>query len=166
MTSTLCMSRDALQQYDEVEFIGIRELGVAVSVSVIQRKPKEVRKRNFVVFSTFFLYLFSQRFILWWWIFFTTDILTTISVFILVISYYLLMACDINIDININIYVNHNFDGYQVVSKRVPVNLATKMSSNPFLGYKAIKMAEVGCFFVIRPSFLFSFSSHNSLFFT
>ena len=58
------MSRDALQQYDEVEFIGIRELGVAVSVAVIQRKPKEVRKRNFVVFSTFFLYLFSQRFIL------------------------------------------------------------------------------------------------------
>ena len=64
ITSTLCMSRDALQQYDEVEFIGIRELGVAVSVSVIQRKPKEVRKTNFVVFSTFFLYLFSQRFIL------------------------------------------------------------------------------------------------------
>ena len=55
ITSILCMSRDALQQYDEVEFIGIRELGVAVSVSVIQRKPKEVRKRNFVVFSTFFL---------------------------------------------------------------------------------------------------------------
>ena len=115
-----------------------------------------MRKRNFVIFYTFFLYLFSQRFILWWWIFFTTDILTTISIFILVISYYLLMACDINIDININIYVNNNFDGYQVVSKRVPVNLATKMSSNPFLGYKAIKMAEVRHFFVIRPSF-FSF---------
>ena len=155
ITSTLWMSRDALQQYDEVEFIGIRELGVAVSVSVIQRKPKEVRKRNFVVFSTFFLYLFSQRFILWWWIFFTTDILATISVFILVIPYYLLVSCDINI--NINIYVDNNFDGYQVVSKRVPVNLATKMSSNPFLGYKAIKMAEVRHFYVILPSFLLSF---------
>ena len=54
------MSRDALQQYDEVEFIGIRELGVAVSVSVIQRKPKEVRKRSFVVFSTFFFIYFHR----------------------------------------------------------------------------------------------------------
>ena len=43
----LFMFRDALQQYDEVEFIGIRELGVAVCVSVIQRKPKEVSENSF-----------------------------------------------------------------------------------------------------------------------
>ena len=63
--------RESLQQWDEVEFIGVKELGVAVCVTVSPKKSKEVS------------------------------------------------------------------------SKRVPLNMAVQKSSNPFLGFKAIKMAEV-----------------------
>ena len=35
---------DALQQWDDVEFIGIRDLCVAVAVTVTSKKPKEVSK--------------------------------------------------------------------------------------------------------------------------
>ena len=57
----LFMLRDALQQYDEVEFIGIRELGVAVCVSVIQRKPKEVSENSFAASYSCIRYIYAPH---------------------------------------------------------------------------------------------------------
>ena len=36
------LHREGLQQWDEVDFIGIRDLGVAVAVNVQPKKVKEV----------------------------------------------------------------------------------------------------------------------------
>jgi hypothetical protein len=38
----LYLHREGLQQWDEVDFIGIRDLGVAVAVNVLPKKVKEV----------------------------------------------------------------------------------------------------------------------------
>lgn len=40
----VCVFREGLQQWDEVEFIGIRDLGVAVAVNAQPKKVKEVSR--------------------------------------------------------------------------------------------------------------------------